>query len=575
MTNERKSIAQLVNSQHEQSEETEFYPSTFEMVNKAAEWIASNGDDTRSILDIGCGNGAFFEKLDKTDFFYNDNYQHKNHDSKLHSNYEKFGIEKSYILAEQLPDEVILLGSDFKTNTLIDKKVDCIFCNPPYSEFEEWAEKIILEGNSKKIVLVIPERWRNSERLKFALEKRKYTFDSIGFFDFQNAERKARANVEIIGIRPEYEYFNGQRYEKKATDPFDTWFDNTFSLNAEKIKDHESEWEKNHKLKQEIIEKGDTAEMLVKFYNDDMEKLYNNYRALEKLDAEIFEELKVDVPMLKKSLKERLQGLKHLYWDLLFKRYDKITSRLTTKGRQKVTNRLNDNTAIDFTIENIFQLTMWLIKHSNTLFDLQISEFFFELAKPENIHRYKSNLRWNDSDWKYLKEQCFEYGRFRTDKAIKTLSNIMLDYRIIVSDWHNFEMDWSKCRLSGSCLDFLYDMSVIAENLGFPLDLNIPGKYDDIELLDWQNRDIYTRKGELFCNLKLYKNGNRHIKFCKEFMQKLNVEMARINGWIHNKAEAAKELGMNEEEISMCWKSNLTIGIAEGQSLMGLPEIEG
>ena len=106
------------------------------------------------------------------------------------------------------------------------KKMDCIFCNPPYSEFEEWAEKIILEGNSKKIVLVIPERWRNSERIKFALEKRKYTFDSIGFFDFQNAERKARANVEVIGVRPDAEFINGSRYDRNVTDPFDTWFDN-------------------------------------------------------------------------------------------------------------------------------------------------------------------------------------------------------------------------------------------------------------------------------------------------------------------------------------------------------------
>ena len=277
--------------------------------------------------------------------------------------------------------------------------------------------------------------------------------------------------------------------------------------------------------------------------------------------------------MLKKSLKERLQGLKHLYWDMLFKRYDKITSRLTTKGRQKVTNRLNDNTAIDFTLENIFQLTMWIIRHSNTLFDQQITEFFFDLAKPENIHRYKSNKRWNDSDWKYLKEQCFEYGRFRTDKAIKTLSNIMLDYRIIVSDWHNFDIDWTKCRLSDSCIDFLYDMSVIAENLGFNLDFYIPGKYEDVELSEWSNRDICTKDGKLFCNLKLYKNGNRHIKFCKEFMQKLNVEMARINGWIHDKTEAAEEFGISEAEVSRCWNNNLKIGISEGRKLLGLPEV--
>ena len=63
------------------------------------------------------------------------------------------------ILSEQLPDDVILLGTDFNQQTVIDKKVDFIFCNPPYSEYDEWAEKIILQGNCNAIALVIPARW--------------------------------------------------------------------------------------------------------------------------------------------------------------------------------------------------------------------------------------------------------------------------------------------------------------------------------------------------------------------------------------------------------------------------------
>jgi hypothetical protein len=302
-----------------------------------------------------------------------------------------------------------------------------------------------------------------------------------------------------------------------------------------------------------------------------MQKLYDNYRALEKLDADIFKELKVDVGMLKKSLRERLKGLKLLYWDLLFKKYDRITTRLTTKGRDKVIKRLNDNTAIDFTLENIFQLTMWIIRHSNTLFDEQLTDFFFTLARAENIHRYKSNLRWNDSDWKYLKDKCYEYGHYRENVARKTLRNIMLDYRVIVTDWRNFDMDWSKSRLTDSCRDFLYDMSVIGENLGFELDFKIPDKYEDIEFDDWNNFDIRTKDGKLFANVKLYKNGNRHVRFCKEFMQKLNVEMARINGWIHSKDEAKEAFGYSESAINSVWNKNLKIGIGEGKKLLGLP----
>ena len=567
-------VNQLVKEQHRQGEETEFYPTTEKIVNCVAKWIATKGGEVNSILDIGCGNGNFFDKLDKTDFFNSGNYGDKNYNSKLSKYYKKYGIEKSAILAEQLPEDVILLGSDFYTNTLIDKAVDCIFCNPPYSDFETWAEKIILEGNADKIVLIIPNRWQKNERIKSALEKRKYNAEVIGTFDFSDGERVARCTVDVIGICSKDYVLDGRSYNVKHTDPFDVWFDDTFKLNADKENDYYKEREKEEQKRQEIVESGDTAEMLVKFYNADMEQLYNNYRALEKLDTEIFKELKVDVAMLKKSLRERLRGLKNVYWDMLFKKYDRITSRLTTEGRRKVINRLEGNTAIDFTLENIFQLTLWIIRHSNTLFDEQLTDFFFTLAKRENIHRYKSNLRWNESDWKYLKDKCYQYGHYRKDEAKKHLKNVILDYRIIVSDYRNFAESWSDYTMTESCIDFLYDLKVIAGNLGFETDLQLPTKYEKINPSDWSNFDVMTTGGKLFCNIKLYKNGNRHIKFCKEFMQKFNVEVARICKWVHSKEEAKEELGFTEKEIAEFWNRNIKIGIGEGTKLLGLPQGE-
>lgn len=558
--------SQLIKEQKRQGEETEFYPTTFEIVDRVARWLSIQSSETHSILDIGCGNGNFFEKLDQTKYFYDRN----RYGSRLFNNYKKYGIEKSNILAEQLPDDVILLGSDFYTNTLIDKKVDCIFCNPPYSDFELWAEKIIKEGNTDKIVLVIPERWKNSEQIKEALNKRKYITETIGSFDFYHAERKARAVVEVVGITPNVVEFRGAYYNQKYTDPFDVWFESTFSLNADKTK--EDEFKEKEKKRNEVIQQGDTAEMLVKFYNDDMAKLYSNYRSLETLDAEIFKELKVDVEMLKKSLRERLKNLKIFYWDLLFKKYDKLTQRLTTAGRDKVIKRLNDNTAIDFTLENIFQLTLWIIRHSNTLFDEQLTDFFFTLSRPDNIHRYKSNLRWNDSSWRYIKDNCTEYGTYRKEKAKKLIKNVVLDYRVIVTDYSNFDTSWHT-RLSDSCREFLYDLTVIGANLGYRTELKIPEKYEDVDLSEWGNFDIMSGD-EVFCNVKLYKNGNRHLKFCQSFMKKLNLEMARINGWIHSKEQAKEEMGLTEAEVNQFWKNNIKIGIGEGRKLVGLPEVD-
>ena len=556
-----KSVNQLVAEIKENGEDWEFYPTTAEIVRAFALYVKSWGrvrDDcgyNGSILDVGCGNGNFFQKLCADETF---------------KNIGKYGIEKSMILSEQLPDDVVLLGTDFNQQTLIDKKVDIIFCNPPYSEYDTWAEKIILQGNCKAIALVIPTRWANNERIKYALDRRNMKAEVAGTYDFENAERKARATVDLLFVSAK----TSVRYncDESIKDPFDLWFDETFKINAETDKyktDFFSDREK--KIENELIVKGDTAETLVQFYNRDMQKIYSNYRKLEELDSELFNELKINVPMLKDSLKTRLQGLKHIYWDLLFKKYDKVTSRLTSTGRRKVIERLNDNTAIDFTLENIFQLTLWIIKHSNTLFDEQITEYFYSLCNTENIHRYKSNKRWSDDDWRYMKESLYDkWGNFQKNKTSQ-LKNILLDYRIIVTSFSNFETSWH-IKFTESCLDFLSDTIIIGKNLGFDIDFAFPDRYADIDIDDWRNFDIKTKDGKVFANVKLYKNGNRHVKFCKEFMQKLNIEMARINGWVQDKSEAVQEMDIPADVVNSVWKSNLQIGFDSGRKLLGLPE---
>lgn len=555
-----KSTNQLIKEIKKNNEDFEFYPTTSEIVKafavflKEKEKVRDNYGYCGSILDIGCGNGGFFQKLCTDETF---------------KNISKYGIEKSMILSEQLPDNIVLLGTDFNQQTLIDKKVDVIFCNPPYSEYETWAEKIILQGNCKAIALVIPSRWAKNEHIKYALERRNMKAEVIGTYNFENAERKARATVDLIFITAK----TNIRFKcsESLKDPFDVWFDDTFKISAETYEyKTKLNSDREQEIKNELAIKGDTAEMLVQFYNRDMDKLYNNYRKLEELDADLFNELKVNVQMLKESLKKRLQGLKHIYWDLLFKKYDKVTSRLTSTGRRKVINRLNDNTAIDFTLENIFQLTLWIIKHSNTLFDEQITEYFYSLCNTENIQRYKSNKRWSDDDWRYMKENLYDkFGHFQEKKA-RQLKNIMLDYRIIVTACINFETVW-RTKFSESCHDFLSDTVVIGKNLGFDIDFNFPNAYDDIYIDDWKNFDIKTTDGKVFANVKLYKNGNRHVKFCKEFMQKLNVEMARINHWIQDKTEVSKEMDIPLNVINSIWGTNLQIGIESGRQLLGLP----
>lgn len=564
---------QIVETLKASGEDMEWYPTTQEIVNCLADHIFRKRDygkgeyecDYGSILDIGCGNGSFFEKIDRTE---QQEYNKACDGGKML--HERYGIEKSFVLCEQLPNDVVIIGSDFNEQALIDKKVDLIFCNPPYSEFAEWTEKIIMQGNCKAMAIVIPCRWKENPKLSYALKKRGMKAEVIGTFDFLNAERRARAKVDLLFITVDEMELDGRYYRKEAKDPFDVWFDETFKISAEKEKVYD--YQRNEQKRQEIVAGCDTAEMLVQFYDKDMEKLYSNYRQLEKLDADIFRELKVDVKNLKAGLRERISGLKHLYWDELFKKYDRITKRLTSKGRKKVIERLHDNTAIDFTLNNIFQLTLWLIRNSNTMFDEQVSDYFFSLCNSETIHRYKSNLRWDEDSWRYIKDG---FGGIRSrseiDEHRKRLKNIMLDYRIIVQAWRNFREDWSGTEMSEDCFDFLEDTYIIAGNLGFDVEKVLPDNRRSVSIDEWRNFDVHLTDGSLFANIKLYKNGNRHVKFCREFMQRLNVEMARINGWVRDKKEAASEMGLTPAEIERFWGSNRKIELAEGNKLLGLP----
>lgn len=559
------SVGQLVEQIKANNEDFEWYPTTQEIIRTLQEHCIKEGiakdyytsNEIHSVLDIGCGNGSFLDHFCSNEQFC--------------KNIRKYGIEKSNILAEQLSSDIVLLGSDFEENTLIDKKVDMIFCNPPYSKYEEWTEKIIKEGNCKWIALVIPTRWKDSERIKEAMSKRKLEPEIVGTFDFNNAERKARATVDLVFLSAK-DVFNGKKYRAEPVDPFDLWFEESFSINAEKSKREAVKDKVKKNLENEILLHGDTAETLVKCYNYDMEKLYNNYRKLEELDQDIFEELKVDIDNLKEALKTRLQGLKHVYWHNLFKRYDKITSRLTSTARKKVIDRLDDNTSIDFTMSNIVQLTLWIIRHSNTLFDEQLTEYFYDLCNVDSIQRYKSNKRWSDDDWRYVKEHRYgnRYDRDTKDR-LKSTGCIMLDYRIIVEAYSNFDEGWSDLNLTESCITFLEDTIVIGKNFGYDIDFTLPHSYNNIKYEDWRNFNICTTDGQVFANVKLYKNGNRHIKFRKDFMQKLNVEMARINGWVQDKREAMEEMDIPADKMDEIWGSTIKIDYTSGKKLLGLP----
>ena len=131
----------VINILKDNDQDFEWYPTTDKILYKIKKesqekykksWDNKSKEYKLSVLDIGCGDGRAAKYLS--------------------CGGKKIIIEKSEIFRKSLSHEFIPAGTDFHLVNLIGlNKVNIIFCNPPYTEYVEWSEKIILQGNSTLI----------------------------------------------------------------------------------------------------------------------------------------------------------------------------------------------------------------------------------------------------------------------------------------------------------------------------------------------------------------------------------------------------------------------------------------
>jgi len=541
----------IVKELKKHSQDFEFYPTTNEILeamfwdiksHKRNYWfqeenvIENKGYDTEyefqsiSILDIGAGNCKLFDKFHEISEAqsFTDGHGRKVRGNMLGiSRY--MAIEKSQILINKMPKEVIVVGTDFNENTIIDKQADIVFCNPPYKEYERWTEKIIKEANASFIYLVIPKRWGNNRVIAEALKLRRAKVQIVGDFDFLNSEdRQARAKVSLVKvclgyhrhpIKRNQRYYQGKGLQQNV-DPFELWFNENFKIQAEKSVDSWNEYkikekkekEKKERIKNELIEGRDMVHTLVELYNRDLDKLVSNYQKFAELDADILKELNVKLDGVLEALKTKIQGLKVLYWEEIFNNFDAITSRLTSFTRQKLKEQLAANTNIDFTEGNVRSIVIWVIKNASKYFQDQMLEMYDRFTAKEGIKLYKSNIHWTRDSWRYCQNM--------KEKGIKW----SLDYRIILNSTRGYEEERNGT-IADSQMQDIRDLIVIAKNLGFKIDTsNIPWnglpikeKHNIIfsidnkkEILKKGSKTLYGKIDEVFCQTHIpNENGER------------------------------------------------------------------
>ena len=315
------SIPSLIKDLKKQGQDFEFYPTTSEMINCINEHFKNFDWDKRkpsSILDIGAGNGKVLDSLD------------------FGTNLETFAIEKSDILINELNSNTLVVGRDIFQTSLIEKEFDLIFSNPPYSEYEKWADRIIREANAKYIALIIPQRWKNSKIISEALKARKGIINQevLGSFDFLESEdREARAKVDILFIELSYK-----------EDIFQDFLKNAFGLDLDSISESYATMAERQEERDRLenatkeVASSDIIDTLCKLYERDLNELVESVSKLKSIHPKIFKSLNIDKDKLTKSIANQLRELKALYWSELFNKLDTLTSRIIPAYRSYVSS---------------------------------------------------------------------------------------------------------------------------------------------------------------------------------------------------------------------------------------------
>jgi hypothetical protein len=554
--NKQLSVPALVERLKHADQDFEWYPTTPEIISCVKRDISHHLPDNRygderkrfSLLDCGAGDGRVLRALTEGD---------------------RYAIELADIHLQAIGPDIFIVGTDFREQSLIDKHVDVLFSNPPYSEYDLWAAKIIREANAGLVYLVIPTRWTESRDIQDALTARGVKAYVISTFDFTDAPRAARATVNIIRVK-----LREPHHPKTLkSDPFDVWFESTFDLGPAKDKDDDDDEADQagtlgdiarrqeqvvSRARQQLVAGGDYVQALENLYNRDMEALFENYRHFEAMDTDLLREVGVTAATVKQSLKARISGLKDIYWKTFFDTFSKITARLISSKRKHMLGLIMQHVHIDFTARNAYAIAVWAIKNANLYFDEQLITVFERLLSQANVTNYVSNKNtFSAEKWRYNKHE----GQQQTQR-VKLEFRVILEYAggIVGGD------RWDRERYNGlseTGVEYIRDLRTVADNLGFEV-----GSYqseDPLLMGQWESNKVkrfhalHKGKQVVLMEVRGFYNRNFHIKFNQAFLLRFNVEFGRLKGWLRDRHEAAAELAITPEEAAAAFKSNILL----------------
>ena len=558
-----RSTSSVVAELKAKGEDFEFYPTTDAQIATVSDDIAllggifeltANNTVSPTLLDVGAGDGRVLLSIRDT----------INEDRKSHKEpFKAYAIEKATThIHSYVGKGITLLGTDFHETSLVSKRATIAFTNPPYSEFSFWLSRIIEELSFHILYCVIPRRWRTDDAIQDAMKRRGLKFSEVlAESDFESADRKARGKVDVVrfsfrDLSPEaiqdakdrneynwthYKEYRGPAIYTHSTCPFELFINNELGLkkNHSTTSQKFSEASEMARVKKSLSDENSSSFAIVKSegvlkalitnYEADMEKVLEQYKLIGQLDGSMLAELGVDFSSIMEAVKAKLFGFRLVYWKLLFQHLSTLKERISVKHRKHMLETLN-RTALDFTYRNAIYVVEWAVKMTNNLTEETLADVFKSLTSEESILRYyKSNEHVFSDRWRF--------GYHDSDHPAR-MSKRVLDYRFIYSGHSNF----SKDTLSSGAQEFCDDLVVMFRLLGYS-DIHLSKSYEEVDPGKPFSIKGTTPEGDNIelIQLKLFLNGNRHIRFNQAALLRLNVTVARILGWVRSKEEFESE----------------------------------
>lgn len=541
------------------NDDYEWYPTTEKIIKAVIDDVSNAGRAARanSVLDIGAGDSRVLEAFKSADGL---------------SLMRFYGIEKAPSHVARWSGDITFVGGDFYESDIANKEVDIIFSNPPFGSYERWTTQLIKSAYATVIYLVLPKRWTNSERIQAALKSRNLVADVIMSDDFLSADRKARAEVDVIRITSKafkeesYKTSYGTRevgedkpfsfdwYEN--ADPMNMWFDEAFPnlADLDSKDDYKTGQQKRDSIDDRIYQlfkKTNTIDDLVSLYQIEADEVLSNYKTLNNLDAKLFIELNINLDTIKNTLKERMSSLRAEYWSAFIRNYKPITNRLTRKYQDKIYKELIDNArGISFNAINALIITEMVIKLANQYNEDQVKDFFYDLSNPKSVLLYKSNQKvFSNQEWRYCKDPADRPSRYK------------LDYRIVQHRLFGLSTGYSSTYQGYQVARVLSDICIIARLVGMKIPSWCNGSEYENSRVNPGDRvtvnyhktakedDLFTEHEaqELFA-IKFFANGNQHLFMSKEFALRLNIYIGKLLGWVMSAEEAADEMAVKKSD---------------------------